>query len=552
MGGHNGSRRAARTTYAFPPLRRLAPARKAYTRGKFKMLSRSERREALAFARREVLAESSRGPAKSKLKTILKFLSCFGLRLVPFTVRVVHALAAALKWRGYRSADLYLYHARATAERSGAHISLAARRALKDMVRSCRRGIGPSKRCEGLILERLPTLTSKWAPWAHGGPWRPRAALVIGSWWMLREVEFSGAELRAVYINTQNQAATLALPASKTDPAALGVEITHGCCCGVVHRTYGARDRGREAARARSLCPYHQLLDHMAAMYLQYPARFDKAGYPKAGFPLFPEASGKPCTKDGVTATGRHAAAKLGQAVRDASGLWLHSGHAMRVTGAQALARAGLSEHQISLLARWGSSAVLRYIRSAPLTSSHRLAAQALAGWIAARNFDHVPGSEAGPRCSVARLSQPKKQRTSGSQHSELKRVAGLETRLEKLESGLSLLSVWRSGVEEALAESRASPIQDPPVDIVIPTPAAHAEQRYVLSAYHKCHLIQVGWPHTPAYWSTACGWRFGLARNTELVDHLPAHYKELCEKCFPEERATAKKDAQAAVKRLG
>ena len=246
-------------------------------------LSASERKAALALARRETLAESSRGPQKSKLRTILKFLRCFGLDLIPFTVKVVHALAAALKWRHYRSADLYLYHARATAERRGAFISKAANRAMADMVRSCRRGIGPAKRCEGLILEQLPSLPGAWPAWVHRGPWRPRAALIVGSWWMLREIEFSNAELRAVSFNVQALTATLALPASKTDPSAIGTAITHGCCCAVEAAGATRAERCREAARARCLCPYHQLLDHMTAMVSQFPGRFTPSGWPKEG-----------------------------------------------------------------------------------------------------------------------------------------------------------------------------------------------------------------------------------------------------------------------------
>ena len=71
----------------------------------------------------------------------------------------------------------------------------------------------------------------------------------------------------------------------------------------------------------------------------------------------------------------------LGQPLKDAGGLCLHSGHALRVTGAQGLARAGLSLHAIQLLGRWGSNAVLLYVRQAPLYATHRYAAAALAGW---------------------------------------------------------------------------------------------------------------------------------------------------------------------------
>ena len=73
----------------------------------------------------------------------------------------------------------------------------------------------------------------------------------------------------------------------------------------------------------------------------------------------------------------RVAAEMLGMALKDSGGHWLHSGHAMRVTGAQGLARAGLSTAAIMLIGRWGSDAVLAYLRRAPLFSSHRFAAAA-------------------------------------------------------------------------------------------------------------------------------------------------------------------------------
>ena len=40
-------------------------------------------------------------------------------------------------------------------------------------------------------------------------------------------------------------------------------------------------------------------------------------------------------------------------------------GHSMRVTGAQRMARAALSENQIAVFGRWGSAAIRRYVREA-------------------------------------------------------------------------------------------------------------------------------------------------------------------------------------------
>ena len=98
----------------------------------------------------------------------------------------------------------------------------------------------------------------------------------------------------------------------------------------------------------------------------------------------------------------------LGQVLVDPGGLFLHTGHALRVTGAQGMARAGLPEHTIALIARWGSAAVLTYIRKAPLAASHHVAAVALAGWErgAAATRDGNQSSSVFPSSMSARASQ--------------------------------------------------------------------------------------------------------------------------------------------------
>ena len=101
---------------------------------------------------------------------------------------------------------------------------------------------------------------------------------------------------------------------------------------------------------------------------------------PLPGVPLWPCSSGATTSRRGVIGTVRRAALQLGQPLQDAGGLWLHSGHALRVTGAQGLSRAGLGIHAIQVLGRWGSDAVLLYIRNAPLYATHKYAAAALAG----------------------------------------------------------------------------------------------------------------------------------------------------------------------------
>ena len=55
------------------------------------------------------------------------------------------------------------------------------------------------------------------------------------------------------------------------------------------------------------------------------------------------------------------------------------SGHSLRVTGAQGLARLGLDAWSIQLLGRWGSAVVFGYIREAALGSAELWARRAAA-----------------------------------------------------------------------------------------------------------------------------------------------------------------------------
>jgi len=60
-------------------------------------------------------------------------------------------------------------------------------------------------------------------------------------------------------------------------------------------------------------------------------------------------------------------------AVATASGMDMSvriTGHSPRVTGAQMMARAGISEWRIQVFGRWGSSAVLGYLRDAIITGA--------------------------------------------------------------------------------------------------------------------------------------------------------------------------------------
>jgi len=80
---------------------------------------------------------------------------------------------------------------------------------------------------------------------------------------------------------------------------------------------------------------------------------------------LFGDARGQQLAKRNVVAAYNFVAALAGHP----AGLRI-TGHSPRVTGAQRLAISGVSEWRIQVFGRWGSSAVLRYIREAVLSGA--------------------------------------------------------------------------------------------------------------------------------------------------------------------------------------
>ena len=141
------------------------------------------------------------------------------------------------------------------------------------------------------------------------------------------------------------------LPASKTDTEARGVARAHGCSCSV---------------GAPASCPFCAVVAQLARLQTLFPHRW-AGGVADADLPLFPTLEGAVVTKDRMAATIVEAAKRLKVPLASADRSARVSGHSLRVTGAQGLARAGVDVWAIQLLGRWGSSAVLEYIREVPL-----------------------------------------------------------------------------------------------------------------------------------------------------------------------------------------
>ena len=229
-------------------------------------------------------------------------------------------------------------------------------RAARDAVRSCERGMGPPVQAQPLPLMMLGGLPGGVPPWTPGGPANPRNAMVVGSWFLLREVEVSTARAAHVTVTGTGErpgaVATVTLPVSKTDAQALGTTRSHRCAC------LGSASPG---------CPVHSLLDQLGWLQDAFPRSFLR-GKPSLDLPLFPRPDGtvveKPAMVQTIEAAGRHLGVEP-----PPDGSERISGQTLRVTGAQGLTALGWRADAVQLMGRWQSHRVQLYTRLAPLSA---------------------------------------------------------------------------------------------------------------------------------------------------------------------------------------
>jgi len=377
--------------------------------------------------------------------------------------------------------------------------------AFADCTRSITRGAGPAAfkdafRFEALAdvadlpkVEHLPAQPAAFS----GEVLAPFALVVLGGWWLAREIECSFAEAHDMSLDVAKLQVSWALPVSKTDPRALGAVRTHGCLC------------AGGGSRLLSMCPFH-----FAQKYLNLLVSYfgSDACDPARRLPLFPTVSGDVVSKKAAIDAICRVAASVGEAPTRPDGLGVQrprfGGHTLRVAGAQALARAGVEHHLIELIGRWGSAAIRRYIQDAGLAIQPLIAAR-----LGAQAAGSSSSSAAPPPGGVASAPPEPAAPAAGA-------FAALEDRLRSLEASLAAHS-------RTLSEA--------------PAPA----KRYVVNLITKCvHLVGICGPEIPreAWMTGRCSWRFGL-RPHNLLTELPAGARSespLCDICFPGARKAA------------
>ena len=205
-----------------PALRSDAPLRRARERGHLPSLtSPHERDSALEELVDGFHAPSHKRAMKWKWATIEKALKNWGVPLFPPSRDSILALAASLKAGHYATADSYLYLYRTTCERRGWSLSPPLALLFKDCVRSCLRGIGAPTKALALPFRKLGELdVLADSPWNSGGPVGPACAIVVGAWFLTREIELATSRASLLTLGTDELDLPVVrwqLPASKTE-----------------------------------------------------------------------------------------------------------------------------------------------------------------------------------------------------------------------------------------------------------------------------------------------------------------------------------------------
>ena len=267
--------------------------------------------------------------------------------MLPITPRTLVHVSSLFKAGGYRGYPNYLSAVKSLHIDAGFEWDQLLSHTGTWVSRSVLRGIGPARQSCSFQFAELCKLVRSTEPLVTGGPYAPYHFTILACIFLLREVEVANALTNSWCFDHVAMELSWTLPTGKSDHMALGTVRTWGCLCAV----------------PELCCPYHLALEHWSWLVA---STFLKPG---VASPLFPSVGGGASSKISVVATFEALGSLLGQPLFNATGVRLFGGHSPRVTGAQALAAAGIEINKIRILARHSGETILRYVAEAPLKS---------------------------------------------------------------------------------------------------------------------------------------------------------------------------------------
>jgi hypothetical protein len=446
-------------------------------------LTDEDRATTLAKYEADKYAATARGPRASLEATWCRMLCIWHgeeVPSIPVEVADIGYVGALMKDNGYRSFANYVSAMKQLHVKAGFAWTPQHELEALQGKRSVTRGQGPARQSCPLDFDIVAKMALGSDPLCSGGPINPIGVVVLGSAYMLREIEVAFARLAHLRVDTKSRRAYLDLPVSKTDVTAVGCTRVWGCIC--------------DGEVLAADCVYHAAQSHLQVVHTRLGIA---VGDPLcAAVPLFPSAAGETVEKRAVVETVEQIGLLCGMALLDSAGGRKFGGHSLRVSGAQWLGRLGYEVDQIRTFGRWSSDAVLRY-----LADSHVADMALVRRRGAVRREDLVV---------AVPLDEP---RASGPQL-----CTALE--LDKLVSA-AVDSRW----SEATAQLR---------DL---QKASGTKYDLVVSEARRCVHAMAGDLVAPSSaWHTRCGWRFAMGPGFRLTatsqGGAPASFLR-CSRCF-------------------
>lgn len=430
--------------------------------------------EEQSFAK-AALSDNTRASYDSFMQTLATLAADGGFDLLPMTLQKVNRLGGVLKAAGYRAIRNYLERYRLAHIRERWEWTAALSIEFRGACRAAIRGQGPPDRAPPIDLDSFGLQEQHQQRTRVHAPVDIGAFVLVGVWWLLREIECAALRLDSVEHGDSEGPVAIRLGVTKTDIQGRGAVRAHTCVCAT-------------SPSWCAICP-------ACTLRRQFRKRLRET--PDRSAPLFPGVEGSATTKRPTVAAMREVA----KSTTDGSEV---DGHSMRRTGAQLMAAAGVQPWQIEWFGRWGSSAIRAYIEDA------RALAPDAAGLAVQVVLAGAPQAQPGD-------APPPLQDAEGGREPGPAQAA-------EAAAGAAGASEPDTRGEEASSASAARRFAPGTEVVEVSLPLARTKTHLVLS------VVAAG---TPSGRTAMCGWHFGRFAASQLsiqdFGQLAAHHCANC-----------------------
>ena len=459
-------------------------------------------------------AASSRDSLLSTWEFFLRRWHGLDKPAVPVDPADIGNVGSLMRVGGYRSFANYVSRVKEMHIRAGYDWTQLHALESAQICRAVTRGIGPPKQSAEIPLPTvLALMRGPEPPQARGGqPLHAARLFLLGSMFMLRELETACARTSHVTVDREAKVVHWLVPTSKVDVNGLGISLRWGCLCGT--------------PAGDVPCAFHLMLAQLEALQQDFPEGC-------ADMPLFPDARGGNPEKADVVSAFDLLAHSANLPLQDNMGRPRFGGHSMRISGSRWLAGIGIEIKKIQVMARWDSDVVLHYIKTAPMASVTE-DVRAKLGGTQGHDCDKLlaicdnPGAD---MLEVLPRLKAIEDRLSASERDAL--VANLgdvthEERIAAVEAVVEALKLKSQG-QDNLFKAAQSDLKELKHLILDPV-VINAKSQVA----HRALNGRAGIPSR-----SRCGWIFDGAPHSRVCEVPNTHPSTLvCERCLPDVRA--------------